>query len=175
MLRDGKYVPTFPNAQYVMAQRELDRWNPALPGHVAVPQNAGTFANSVLPVIEAGLARIVGERHTICPGVEVEPAYGHTIGHSALHLTSGGKEAYFVGDVFHHPLEMLYPGLDDHTSEDFGLLQATRRSIIETCMRKDALIVPAHFCCPFGGHLREGGLGPIFEPYHEQTTTAVAM
>jgi glyoxylase-like metal-dependent hydrolase (beta-lactamase superfamily II) len=173
VLRDGKYVPTFPNAQYVMVQRELDRWDPRHPGHVAVPQNAGTFENSVLPVLEAGLAHIIGERHMICPGLEVEPSYGHTIGHSTLHLTSGAKEAYFVGDVFHHPLEMLHPGLDDHTSENFELLHATRRRIIETCMRKDALIVPAHFCCPFGGYLRESADGLLFEP-HRADAGAIA-
>ena len=165
VLRDGKYVPTFPNARYIMAKREIDRWDPRAPGHVPVPQNAGTFENSVLPILEAGLADVVGARHAICPGVEVEPAYGHTIGHSILHLTTASKEAYFVGDVFHHPLEMLHPGLDDHTSEDFGLLHATRRRIIQTCMQADALIIPAHFRCPFGGHLREVTEGPIFEPY----------
>jgi glyoxylase-like metal-dependent hydrolase (beta-lactamase superfamily II) len=174
VLRDGKYVPTFPKAEYVMARRELDRWNPRLPGYIAVPQNAGTFENSVLPVIEAGLARIVGERHTICPGVEVEPSYGHTIGHSNLHLTSADKEAYFVGDVFHHPLELLHPGLNDQTSEDFALLHATRRQIIETCLRTNALVVPAHFCCPFGGHLSEGADGLLFEPYREQAAAGTA-
>jgi glyoxylase-like metal-dependent hydrolase (beta-lactamase superfamily II) len=165
VLRDGKYVPTFPNAQYVMVQRELDRWDPRQPGHVPIPQNAGTFENSILPVLEAGLARIVGDMSTICPGVEVEPSYGHTVGHSTLHVSSGSKEAYFVGDVFHHPLEMVHPDLDDHTSEDFGLLQVSRRRLIETCLRKDALIVPAHFWCPFGGHLHQGADGLVFEPY----------
>ena len=53
---------------------ELDRWDPRRPGHVSVPQNVGTFENSVLPVLEAGLAKIVGEHHTICPGVDVEPS-----------------------------------------------------------------------------------------------------
>lgn len=165
VLRDGRYVPTFPNARYVMARRELDRWDPRRAGHVSVPQNVGTFENSVLPVLEAGLACIVGEHHTICPGVEVEPSYGHTLGHSTLHLTSAGKEAYFVGDAFHHPIELLHPDLDDRTSEDFDLLHATRRRLIESCLRRNALIIPAHFACPFGGHLREDADGLRFEAY----------
>ena len=28
VLRDGRYVPTFPNARYVMVKREIDRWDP---------------------------------------------------------------------------------------------------------------------------------------------------
>lgn len=167
VLRDGKYVPTFPNATYVMGQREVDRWDPRRPDHVSVPQNVGTFENSVLPILEAGLAKIVADRHSICPGVEVEPAHGHTMGHSMLHVSSAAKEAYFVGDAFHHPLEMLEPDLDDNTSEDFGLLAASRKHIIRTCMGKGALIIPAHFSCPFGGHLRDREDGLVFEPYRE--------
>lgn len=174
VLRDGKYVPTFPNAEYVMVRREVDRWDPRLPGHVPVPQNAGTFENSILPVIEAGLARIVGDRHTICPGLDVHPSYGHTAGHSSLHLTSGAKKAQFVGDVFHHPLELLHPDLEDYTYEDFGQLLHTRRGIIETCLREDALIIPAHFSCPFGGHLRESADGLLFEPYPTLTAPDLA-
>jgi glyoxylase-like metal-dependent hydrolase (beta-lactamase superfamily II) len=165
VLRGGRYVPTFPNARYVMVQQELDRWDPCRPAHMAIPQNAGTFENSVLPILEAGLAMIVSGRHTICPGLEVQPSYGHTAGHSSLHLNSGGKQAYFVGDVFHHPLEMVHPGLDDHTSEDFGQLHASRRRIIDTCVQSGALAIPAHFMCPFGGHLHETADGLLFQPY----------
>lgn len=165
MLRDGKYVPTFPNAQYFMARQEVDRWNPSHPGYIHVPQNAGTFENSILPVLEAGLGRIIEGNHRICPSIEVEPSFGHTAGHSTLHLKSGGRGAYFVGDVFHHPLELLHPELDDRTSEDFPALLASRRKIISTCLRENALVVPAHLRCPFGGYLQNGAAGLLFEPY----------
>jgi glyoxylase-like metal-dependent hydrolase (beta-lactamase superfamily II) len=165
VLRGGSYVPTFPNARYVMVQREVDRWDPRLPGHEPIPQNAGTFENSVLPVLEAGLALIVSGHHTICSGLEVQPSPGHTAGHSSLHLSSGGKQALFVGDVFHHPLEMLHPDLDDHTSEDFGQLHLSRRRIIDMCVNSGALAIPAHFISPFGGHLHETAEGLLFQPY----------
>jgi hypothetical protein len=32
-------------------------------------------------------------------------------------------------------------------------------------MRKGALIIPAHFCCPFGGYVRHGTDGLLFEAY----------
>jgi glyoxylase-like metal-dependent hydrolase (beta-lactamase superfamily II) len=165
VLRGGRYVPTFPKARYVMVQRELDRWDPRRPGHVPIPQNAGTFENSVLPVLEAGLAVIISGHHTICNGLEVQPSPGHTVGHSSLHLNSDGKQAYFVGDVFHHPLEMLRPDLDDHTGEDFGQLHVSRRHIIDTCLQSGALAIPAHFISPFGGYLHETAEGLLFQPY----------
>lgn len=172
-LRGGRFVPTFPNAQYILMRQEMDRWDPRRPGHVPVPQNAGTFENSVLPVLEAGLARIVDGHHTICTGVEIEPSFGHTIGHSSLHLSSGGQQAYFVGDVFHHPLEMVAPGLDDCTSENFALLRETRQRLIDIAVRDRALIVPAHFRCPFGGHLHSNDDGLVFEPYAWQPESAI--
>lgn len=161
-LRDGRFVPTFPNARYVMVRREFDRWDPRRSDHLAVPANYGTFENSVLPVLEAGLADIVEDRHAIMAGLTVEPAYGHTFGHSLLHLVSDGHEALFTGDVFHHPLEIWMPGLDDNTSEDFATLHTTRKRIIQRCLDTGALMLPAHFRSPFGGYVRQGENGVVF-------------
>jgi glyoxylase-like metal-dependent hydrolase (beta-lactamase superfamily II) len=165
LLQAGRYVPTFPNARYVMVQREFDRWDSRRPEHVPVRANAGTFENSVLPVLEAGLAELVPDTFQICASLRVEPAPGHTIGHSLLHLDGGAREAYFVGDAFHHPLEMLHPDLDSRTSENFPLASETRRRIIDACLGRNALVIPAHFPCAFGGVLvqKEGEL--VFEPH----------
>jgi glyoxylase-like metal-dependent hydrolase (beta-lactamase superfamily II) len=165
-LRAGKYVPTFPNARYLLVRREFDRWDSRRPDHVPVPPNAGTFENSVLPVLEAGLAELIADTFRISASLQVEPAAGHTIGHAMLHLDSGAKQAYFVGDAFHHPIEMIHPDLDSGTCESFALARETRLRIIDTCLGRNALVIPAHFPCSFGGALRreEGRL--VFEPYN---------
>jgi glyoxylase-like metal-dependent hydrolase (beta-lactamase superfamily II) len=167
LLRAGRYVPTFPNARYVIVRREFDRWDSRRSDHLAVPANAGTFENSVLPVLEAGLAELVPDRFAICPSLEVEPAPGHTLGHSMLHLAGGTRQAYFVGDAFHHPIEMIHPDLDSRTSESFPLAMQTRRRIIEACLAQDAVVIPAHFPCAFGGALRRRDGGLVFEPYQD--------
>lgn len=154
-LVDGRFVPTFPNARYLLARRELDRWNPDRPGYRHVPENAGIFAASVQPVIDAGLVDVVGERHRIAPGLETRPAHGHTLGHSVVHLRSAGREAWFTGDVFHHPIELIHPEIDAGTCDDFAQTLATRRRLIEAFVKSGALIVPAHFVAPHVGHLRE--------------------
>jgi glyoxylase-like metal-dependent hydrolase (beta-lactamase superfamily II) len=164
-LRGGRYVPTFPNAKYIMVKREFDRWDTRLPGHKPIPQNMGVFENSVLPVVEAGLAEIVSDTFSISKSLTVEPANGHTVGHSLLHVNAGAREAYFVGDAFHHPLEIIHPDLDDHTSEDGKQTSATRHRIIDACLAKKALLVPAHFPCAFGGTLTRENNTFKFEPY----------
>jgi glyoxylase-like metal-dependent hydrolase (beta-lactamase superfamily II) len=150
-LRGGKYVPTFPNAKYIMVQREFDRWDPRRPDHKSIPQNVGTFENSVLPVLEAGLAEIVPADYRINQHLSIEPAYGHTVGHSLLRLETDVREAYFAGDAFHHVLEVHYPELHDKAAEAPEVELATRHRILEACVAKNALLIPAHFPDPFGG------------------------
>lgn len=152
-LRGGRFVPTFPNARYIMVRREYERWDPARPGHQVSLPNVGVFENSVRPVLEAGLAEIVGDTHAITPSLTIEPAYGHTAGHSTLHLASQGSEAWFTGDAFHHPIELSHPEIDCNTCEDFEATLATRRRLIAACLETGALLVPAHFAAPYVGHL----------------------
>lgn len=163
-LSGGRYVPTFPNARYVMVRREFERWDPRRDGYVHVRENAGTFENSVLPVLEAGLAQLVPDRFRLSASLFIEPAHGHTAGHSLLRALTGGGEAFFVGDTFHHPLEVKYPELDAGTCENWEATRATRRRLIDTCLEKNALLVPAHFPHPFGGYLRDTAEGAMFEP-----------
>ena len=163
-LRDGRYVPTFPNARYYMAQREVDRWDFRRPDYKHTPLNAGIFENSVLPILNAGLAEIIPGDHRISPSLASVSTPGHTLGHTALHLTSAGREAWFTGDTFHHPLELFHPELDAGTCEDYAATVATRTRLIETFIASGALIVPAHFAAPHAGYLREENGLRRFEP-----------
>lgn len=164
MLRDGKYVPTFPNARYYMSRKEVERWDPQRPGHVHVPENAGIFENSVLPILEAGLAEVIYRHQRITPSLEAQLANGHTMGHTALHLCSASKHAWFTGDAFHHPLEFLETGLDAGTCEDLALTIRTREELVLTAIRQGALIIPAHFTAPHAGYVREHDGVRTFEP-----------
>jgi glyoxylase-like metal-dependent hydrolase (beta-lactamase superfamily II) len=165
-LRGGKYVPTFPNAKYIMVQKEFDRWDPRRPGHVPIPQNVGTFENSVLPVLEAGLAEIVPANHRINDHFHVEPAFGHTAGHSLLRVETDVREVYFAGDAFHHVLEVHYPELHDKAAEAPEAEMETRLRILDACVEKNALLIPAHFPDPFGGTVSRHDGHYRFTPFH---------
>ncbi|MDG2005478.1 MAG: MBL fold metallo-hydrolase [Novosphingobium sp.] len=164
VLRDGKYVPTFPNARYFMGKREVERWDYRLPGYNHIPENASIFENSVLPILEAGLAEVIGDSHAISPSLHAELADGHTLGHMALHLTSGERHGWFTGDAFHHPIELLHPELDEHSCENYPLTVATRERLISAFIAQGALIIPAHFTAPHAGYLRETNGTRQFEP-----------
>lgn len=164
-LREGRFVPTFPNARYVYVRREYERWDTRRPNHEPVDYNVGVFERSVSPIMEAGLADLVDDRHRLAPSVAIEPAYGHTLGHSILHLESDAQEAYFTGDVFHHPLQMLYPELHMPGCDDLQMAIATRRRLIDACIERNALVIPAHFPAPYAGWIRRRDGAVTFEPY----------
>jgi glyoxylase-like metal-dependent hydrolase (beta-lactamase superfamily II) len=162
-LRDGKFVPTFPNARYVYVRREYARWDSRPPDHKSVDYNIGVFERSVLPIMEAGLADLVDERHRISDSVAIEPAYGHTLGHSMLHLCSQTSQAYFTGDVFHHPLQIPYPELHLPGCDDLAMAIETRKRVAALCAERNALMIPAHFAKPHAGHVRNENGSFVFD------------
>ena len=76
MLRDGKWVPTFPRARYLMGRAEYEHWrdNPARPDMQPI------LADSVTPILDAGLAQLVETDHRICDELSLVPTVGHTPG-----------------------------------------------------------------------------------------------
>jgi len=167
-LRDGRFVPTFPNARYIYVRREYERWDTRRPDHKVVDYNVGVFEQSVLPIMEAGLGDLVNDRQRISTSVQIEPAYGHTMGHSMLHLASQEQEAYFTGDVFHHPLQILYPQLHLPGCDDLPMAIETRRRVAGLCAARDALIIPAHFAKPHAGYARRKHGTMTFEALHHR-------
>ncbi len=66
-LENGRWVPTFPRARYVFSAAEFAHWN-AENAKAAVPP----FADSVLPVVEAGRADMVADDHVIADDIRLE-------------------------------------------------------------------------------------------------------
>jgi glyoxylase-like metal-dependent hydrolase (beta-lactamase superfamily II) len=160
VLRDGRWVPTFPNARYLFSRIENDFWDPrANPGLAEDPARKIAYRDSVLPVVEAGQTELVEGSHAIDDTRLVEPAPGHTPGHVLLKLRAGGAGGVFCGDVLHHPLQIYAP----HWNSQFCLLpdeaRATRRRVLEHCAEHGALLFPTHFGAPHVAAIASAGGG----------------
>ncbi|UFZ03284.1 MBL fold metallo-hydrolase [Bradyrhizobium ontarionense] len=157
-LDNGRWVPTFPKARYVFAQREYDYW---------VAQNAKAevpaFADSVLPVVEAGRADIVGDEFSIGDHVRLLPTPGHTPGHVAMAVGKGRDDAVFSGDLMHSPLQLGYPELSPKFDVDPVQAAATRRNFLDRYCDTATLCCTAHFPSPSVGRIRRKGNGFICE------------
>lgn len=159
-LKDGRWVPTFPNARYVFAKAEYDHWQKML-GTSEVGDNV--FNDSVLPVVEASRADLVAMDHEIDHGIVLEPTPGHTPGHVALHLNSAGDDAIFTGDLFHHPVQVREPQLSSHVCSDQDLSRQSRYDFLNRYADSGTLICPAHFTGTEVGHMKSDGDGWRFE------------
>jgi glyoxylase-like metal-dependent hydrolase (beta-lactamase superfamily II) len=152
-LANGKWVPTFPNAKYVMAKREYDHWH----GHHAAGNetpHALAFADSILPVVATGQALLVGDDYALDDGLWFEPYPGHTPGNVVIHAHSGGDKGVFIGDVLHHPLQCLKPEWSTFACTDADGSRKSRTRLVEEHADSGALIMPAHFPEPTAGWIR---------------------
>ncbi|MFI8490464.1 MBL fold metallo-hydrolase [Streptomyces rubrogriseus] len=173
---DGRsWVPTFPNATYLMPKDDFDFWNPAN-GHQPLlgRGNQNVFEDSVAPVHQAGQTLLWENSHQIDADLRLDAAPGHTPGSSVLTLSSGTDRAVFVGDLLHNPVQIVEPDANSCFCEDPAGARATRRKVLGWAADNNALLIPAHL----GGHgaaeiARNGNTFDIkgwapFSPYSEQ-------
>ena len=153
-LENGKWVPTFPKARYVFAKGEYDYWA-GQHEKAEVPP----FADSVLPVVAANKAEIVGNDFAIGDHVRILPTPGHTPGHVAFTLGRAKEDAVFCGDLMHSPLQLRYPELSPKFDVDPAQAAKTRRSFLERYCETDTLCCTAHFPSPSAGKIRRKGNG----------------
>lgn len=147
-LVDGSWVPTFPNATYLMPRADFEYFNPANNPDIAGSVNENVFEDSIAPVHAAGQVRLWEDAHTIDAQLRLEAAPGHTPGSSVIKLESGDDRALFAGDILHTPLQLARP---DHSScfcQDPATARATRRRLLGWAADNRAVLLPAHF----GGH-----------------------
>ena len=160
----GRWVPTFPNAEYVFVDAEYARWDPHSPVRHPNDFTPSVFDESVRPVVDAGQARMVSLPYAISPSLSVEPAAGHTVGHALLRLESEGVRADFVGDVVHHPVQVFRPELHLPGCDDLAMAIATRRAVFRRASDEGALLFPAHFAEPHHGRVAVDGEEFVFLP-----------
>ena len=115
--------------------------------------NQLVFADSVLPVDEAGQLVQWSDDYQISPSLRLRPAPGHTPGSSVLWLDAG-QPAVFVGDLTHSPLQLRRP--DDPCAFDVDAAAAavTRRRIFTEAVQAKAAVIPAHYPGRGGATLR---------------------
>jgi glyoxylase-like metal-dependent hydrolase (beta-lactamase superfamily II) len=147
---DGRaWVPTFPNATYLMPRRDFDFWNPVNEHKPVIGRgNQNVFEDSVAPIHEAGLAQLWDGTYRIDANLRLDLAPGHTPGSSVLTLESGTDRALFVGDLVHTALQVVEPDTNSCFCEDPAESRVTRRRVLGRAAEDNALVFPAHF----GGH-----------------------
>lgn len=148
----NKWVPTFPNARYVMVQDEFDFWQ-----SLEEDPFGDVFGESVKPVVDAGQADMVAPDHEVANGVFFESTPGHTPGHVSVHIKSQGEEAIISGDMMHHPCQIARPDWVTPFDADSPAACATRKQFLERYVDEPVLVLGTHFANPVGGRIVRDG------------------
>jgi glyoxylase-like metal-dependent hydrolase (beta-lactamase superfamily II) len=157
MLEDGKWVPTFPKARYLIGRHEYE-WMLT----VDDDEQRAMLGDSIQPVIDAGLMQLVAMDEVISPEIRLIPSDGHTPGHVSVAIESEGQRAVITGDICHHPSQMV------HFDWQFGdwdkpAAIATRKRLFAQWADQPILVIGTHFATPTAGHIHRDGEAFRFE------------
>jgi len=144
-LENGRWVPTFPKARYVFADRELAYWTRRQKDD---PASFPWVTDSVLPVVVANRVEIVKSAHAFNDLVTLIPTPGHTIDHYSVQIGKSGADAVITGDMIPSPLQARYPELGMMSDYDSGLAGKSRRELFGRFCDTSTLMCTAHFPSP---------------------------
>lgn len=93
VIKDGKPVPTFPNATYYAQEGE---WKHA---HENQRDGVSYMTENYDPLVESGRMKLLRGDAEIVPGVSVRVYPGHTRDMQAILVRSGGHTACYISDL----------------------------------------------------------------------------
>jgi glyoxylase-like metal-dependent hydrolase (beta-lactamase superfamily II) len=157
MLVNDVWVPTFPNARYLIERTEFDYVNDEQEAE-GVEQwlkdsNRDVLSDSIKPVVEAGLVDLVSNDHHVCDEIRLIPTPGHTIGHVSVSIESKGEKGLITGDFIHHPCQLAHP--EWSVTSDYDPMQSvvTRNQTFAELADSPTLVIGTHWPKPTAGRV----------------------
>jgi glyoxylase-like metal-dependent hydrolase (beta-lactamase superfamily II) len=145
-LIDGRWVPTFPNARYLM---------PLADEAFHHERQSDLYRESVLPVIEAGQVELVSAGHMLGDHVTLVPTPGHTPGHVSIRVNSGDQSALITGDALHSTVQCWHPEWHFKFDSDAEMAVTSRRRLLEDASESRCVVLGSHFALPSIGRVAE--------------------
>ncbi|GAA5104760.1 MBL fold metallo-hydrolase [Nocardia iowensis] len=120
--------------------------------------NTDGVANEMLDVF-ASQVHTITDGQTILPGVEAIATPGHTLGHIAYSIGSGGRRLLAFGDAIASPIQISHPHLTSASDDDPVRSVTTARHLINELSRDDTTGFGLHFADVQLGHVTQTSLG----------------
>ena len=153
---DGQLA--YPNAQHYLPQLEWEDLHRENIPEFAVPFIE--FAKNQLQPLAAndGQLAFYGDEDEMVPGIRAVAALGHSGGHHALMIESGGKRLLLPFDVLGHPiLHLRYPEWSMRVDQEPDVAVATRQQILARAADEEIPVLVHHFPFPGLGRITRAG------------------
>ncbi|WP_336216802.1 MBL fold metallo-hydrolase [Nonomuraea sp. LPB2021202275-12-8] len=146
--------PVFTGAAFLVVEQE---W-----AHRHLADQHGV-TDRMLTVLTPRL-RLVPDAEEIFPGVRVRLAPGHTAGHAAFIISSGGRRLLAFGDALHSPLQVRHPEWSAGPDHDPVLSARQRHWLLAELQRPDTLGFGVHFADVVFGRVEQDADGAAWQP-----------
>ena len=163
MLRDGRWVPTFPKAKYIFHKREYAAWEEATKGGYSpygtapAPGGGNIWRYNCEPIVAAGQALLVDDDFQLDDTFSLVPTPGHSPCHCCVNMRSRGQEAVVVGDLMHHALQCREPDWSTVFDWDQAEAARSRRRLLGKVAGTGTFVLPIHFPHPTTGRVEADG------------------
>lgn len=136
--RTGRATPTFPKATYVVQRR---CWEEAL--DPSERTKASFHPDDFLPLEEKGQLSLIDGNCEIVPGVSIRVTNGHSSGHQAVIVNSGGERIAYAGDLIPtaHHVPLAHVTAFELSPEDSV---KEKRSFLEMAQKEGWLLIFSH-------------------------------
>ncbi len=129
---------TFPNATYVVQQRELE-----FATHTNERTAASYLEHNFAPVGAAGRWRLVNGETELLPGIRLVPTPGHVPHHQSVVIADGGERACFLGDLVPTSAHVPLPWIMGYDLEPLVTLE-TKRALLSRAEADGWILVFEH-------------------------------
>jgi len=158
---DGRVIPTFPRARYIVQRGELE--------HARQPterDRASFLPDNFEPLAASGQWALVEGNAEIVPGVELVRLPGHTRDMQGVRLTSAGRTAIFFADLVPTRAHLPFAWIMGYDLYPLTTLEQKKRWIPEA-VRNEWLCFFAHDPDVRAAYLRERQGKIVAEPADE--------
>ena len=166
---DDEGALVFANARYFIGREEWEFWTSEAAGRQAPPVMVDIARRNLDPV--ADRLTFVDSDDEILPGIRAVATPGHTPGHLALEIASGGETLLHVSDVVIYPLHLEHPDWTPVFDMLPEVAETSKRRTFDRAAEQGALVFGHHFP-PFPnlGHVRKHGSGWQWQPVDQGGT-----
>jgi glyoxylase-like metal-dependent hydrolase (beta-lactamase superfamily II) len=148
----------FPNAQFYIAQSDLDFWTDEGKLGGAMKDFVVHARKNLLPVRDR--LQFYKDGQEFLPGVQALSAPGHTVGHTMFMVSSGGKSFAFLGDLTHHQILLMEkPRMEFSYDTDPKQAAESRVKMLDMLAANKIAVMSYHYPWPGYGHVVKTGEG----------------